>query len=143
MPPGSSVAAAALVAPALAVVRESGGSRLMAFISLGLSAPARPALRRSGGVAALVGRLAEGSEVPVDHRVAREQGDDPAEGEEGAERDRGLAAFGDALAGHDQGSDERAGDQRDEDGGADGAAQEEAEHAGQLDVSHTHPAWVR
>src|SRR6201999_2993253 len=36
-------------------------------------------------------RLEESGEVPVDHRVAREQGDDSAEGEEGPEGDLRLA----------------------------------------------------
>ncbi len=78
-------------------------------------------------------------EVPVDHRVAREQGDDPAEGEEGAERDGRLAALRGALAGDDGGPDERADEERDEERGDDVAAEEEAEDGGELDVAHPHP----
>src|SRR4051812_44279773 len=113
MPPGTSFTAAAFAfrESPLGVPRRSLGSRLMAFISLGLSAPARPALRRSAGVCALLAELGEGVQVPVDHRVAREQGDPPAEGEEGAEWDLGLATGGDALAGHDERSHECAGDE--------------------------------
>src|SRR5690242_4975836 len=110
MPPGSSFATAAFAfgEPPLEAPRRSGGSRLMAFISTCLSAPVRPGLRRRGGVYP----LREGGEVRVDHRLAREQRDDSAEGEERAERDRGLAALACALAGDHGGAHQRSGQER-------------------------------
>jgi hypothetical protein len=53
-------------------------------------------------------------QVPVDHRRAREQADDAAEGEERTERDRGLAPLGRALASHDGHAHDGPGEERDE-----------------------------
>src|SRR3954447_19003831 len=74
----------------LGPLRRSGGSRLTALISLGLSAHAQTALRHRRGESTphapgsrRSAGLPERVEIPVDDLVAREQPDDAAESEPG------------------------------------------------------------
>ena len=80
--------------------------------------------------------------VEVDQGLPGVDGDDRAQGKERAERDRGLAALLGALARRSRARRENAGEQRDQDRGRDGAAEEQAHHAGELDVAHAHAAGV-
>ena len=64
----------------------------------------------------------------------------PPKARNGTERDRRLAAAGDALAGDDDDADEHAGQQRDEQRGSDRGTEEQAEDAGELHVAHAHAA---
>src|ERR1700754_3829205 len=123
-------------ADALEAPRVSGGRRLTALIAPDIGTPhnrLEPAGART---------LRKAVEVPVDDVVAREQADETAEGQPGAERDALLAALLHAVARHHAHPDNRAGNQRGEDRGRDGPAEEEPEHAGELDVPDPHPGGI-
>src|SRR6185312_2443674 len=81
-------------------------------------------------------------DVDIDQRTARVDRHDRAEREEGAERHGGLAAGLGALAGDDHSAHGDAGEQRDEQRGGDGGAEEQPHHARELHVAHAHPARV-
>jgi hypothetical protein len=78
----------------------------------------------------------------VDELVAHEEGDHPAQRQEGPERHRRLAPLRGPLARDDRRADDHAGHERDEDGRSHRAPEIEAEHARELDVAHPHPARV-
>ena len=80
-------------------------------------------------------------DVQLDDVLADEHRDERAEREERAERDRGLASLAMPLR-DDDGADANAGDQRDQDRRGDGAAEEQAHHAGELDIAHAHAAGI-
>ena len=144
VPPAGSPAAA--TPGDLSAPRRSGGSRLTAFMSSFIGIPVWPleVAPESGVVAWWPGPYARKvCEVPADDGIAGEQPGHAAHGEPGAERDRRPAGVADAPARHQRHADDGAGDQRHEQRGSHGGAEEQAHDGGELDVAHAHATRLR